>query len=53
MKLPDQTTAAAVSLAVNALGLAQFRTLPLITPEEMDDATKQAVDYRPPGAGPR
>ncbi len=53
VELPDSTTAAAVSLAINALGLAHFRSVPLITPEEMDHATKKAVDYRPPGAGPR
>jgi hypothetical protein len=30
-----------------------LRTVPLMTPEEMDTATKKAVDYRPPGAGSR
>jgi uncharacterized protein with GYD domain len=52
-ELPDPTTAAAVSLAVNALGFAHLRTVPLMTPEEMDSATKKAIEYRPPGAGPR
>jgi uncharacterized protein with GYD domain len=52
-ELPDATTAAAVSLAVNAVGLAQLRTVPLLTPEEMDVATKKAIDYRPPGSAGR
>lgn len=49
--LPDTRTATAVSLAVNAAGAAQLRTVVLMTPEEMDAAAKQTVDYRPPGAG--
>jgi uncharacterized protein with GYD domain len=47
--LPDATTAAAVSVAVNAVGAARLRTVPLLTPEEMDAATRKSVDYRPPG----
>jgi uncharacterized protein with GYD domain len=48
-ELPDATTAAAVSVAVNAVGAARLRTIPLLTPEEMDAATKKGIDYRPPG----
>jgi uncharacterized protein with GYD domain len=48
--LPDPKTAIAVSLAVNAAGAARLRTVVLLTPEDVDAATKQAVDYRPPGA---
>jgi uncharacterized protein with GYD domain len=48
--LPDLKTATAVSLAVNAAGAARLRTVVLMTPEEVDASTKQAVDYRPPGA---
>jgi len=51
--LPDATTAAAISLAVNAVGAVRLRTVLLVTPEEMDSATKKAVDYRPPGSGSR
>lgn len=51
--LPDAKTAAAISLAVNAAGAARIRTVVLMTPEEVDAAAKQAVDYRPPGAGAR
>jgi uncharacterized protein with GYD domain len=48
--LPDAKSAAAVSLTVNAAGGAQVTTTPLMTPEEMDEACKQSVRYRPPGA---
>jgi uncharacterized protein with GYD domain len=51
--LPDAKTAAAVSLAVTAVGAARLRTVVLLTPEEMDASAKMAVDYRPPGAGAR
>jgi uncharacterized protein with GYD domain len=48
--LPDNTTAAAISLAVNAIGAVQLKTVPLLTTEEVDEASKKSVDYRPPGA---
>ncbi len=51
--LPDATTAAAVSLAVNALGHVHLRTISLVTPEEIDAATKKSIDYRPPGSAGR
>lgn len=47
--LPDAKTALALSLAVNAAGAVQLRTVPLLTPEELDAAAKMTVDYRPPG----
>ena len=46
---PDNITVAAVSLAINASGAVSSRTTPLLTPEEMDQATKKTVSYRPPG----
>jgi uncharacterized protein with GYD domain len=48
--LPDTTTAAAISLTINAQGAVQLKTVELLTPEEVDEATKKSVDYRPPGA---
>lgn len=48
--LPDNESAAAVALAVNATGGAKVRTVVLLTPEEVDAAAKRSVDYRPPGA---
>ena len=47
--MPDNVSAVAFSLAVNASGGIQARTVVLITPEEIDEATKKAVDFRPPG----
>jgi len=41
--------AAALSLAVNASGAVASRATVLITPEEVDQATKKTVKYRPPG----
>jgi uncharacterized protein with GYD domain len=47
--LPDSVSAAALSIAVNSQGAVELRTVPLLTPEEMDEAAKKSVDYRPPG----
>lgn len=49
-ELPDAETATAISLAVGASGAVETETVVLITPEEMDAATKKSVDFRPPGA---
>jgi uncharacterized protein with GYD domain len=48
--LPDNESAAAVALSVNASGGASAKTTVLLTPEEVDAAAKRSVDYRPPGA---
>lgn len=48
--LPDHESATAVALTVNAAGGATVRTVVLLTPEEVDDAAKRSVDYRPPGS---
>jgi uncharacterized protein with GYD domain len=50
VEFPDQTTAMALSLAVNGSGVVHFHSTTLVTPEEMDAATKKQVGYRPPGA---
>ncbi|MEY2534721.1 MAG: hypothetical protein QOF29_2631 [bacterium] len=47
--LPDNEAAAAIALTVNASGGASVRTTVLLTPEQVDDAAKRSVDYRPPG----
>jgi uncharacterized protein with GYD domain len=47
--VPDNVTAAAVALAVNASGMVSATTTPLLTPEEVDQATKKSVTYRAPG----
>lgn len=46
---PDQATAAALSLAVNASGAVTLKTTVLLTPEEVDQAAKKTVKYRSPG----
>jgi uncharacterized protein with GYD domain len=48
-QLPDNATAAAVSLAINATGAVHSSVVVLITPEEIDAATKKTVGYRAPG----
>jgi uncharacterized protein with GYD domain len=48
--VPDAATGIAVSLAVNASGAVRVSTIPLITPEEMDAASKKSISYRAPGA---
>jgi uncharacterized protein with GYD domain len=47
--LPDNEAAAALALTVTAGGGAQVRTVVLLTPEEIDSATKKSVKYTPPG----
>ena len=48
-EFPDNETAAAFSFAVNASGAVKIKTTVLMTPEEVDEATKKTVNYRPPG----
>lgn len=48
--MPDSAAAAAFALAVNQSGKVRIKTHVLITPEEVDEATKKSVAYRPPGA---
>jgi uncharacterized protein with GYD domain len=48
--LPDNESATAVALTVNASGGATVKTTVLLTPEEVDAAAQRSVDYRPPGA---
>jgi uncharacterized protein with GYD domain len=47
--LPDNAAAAALVLRVNATGAAMCKTTVLLTPQEIDDAVKKTVAYRPPG----
>jgi uncharacterized protein with GYD domain len=47
--LPDNEAAAAIALTVNAAGGAAVKTTVLLTPEQMDEAAKRSVEYRPPG----
>jgi len=47
--LPDSVTTTAIALAVHTTGAVTFKTIVLITPEEVDAAVKKSVSYRPPG----
>ena len=49
VEMPDNTTAAAIALAVAQSGKASANTTVLLTPEEVDAATKKSVAYRGPG----
>ncbi len=49
-ELPDNATAAALALRVNAAGAAACKTTVLITPQEVDQAVKKTATYRPPGS---
>jgi uncharacterized protein with GYD domain len=49
-ELPDNESAAAVALTVNASGAVGVKTVILLTPEEVDAAAQRSVDYRPPGS---
>lgn len=46
---PDHASVAAASLAINASGAVRSRTVVLLTPEEIDQATKKRTTYTPPG----
>jgi hypothetical protein len=49
MDLPDNVIAAAASLFGSASGALKIKTTVLLTPEEIDQAAKTTVAYRPPG----
>jgi uncharacterized protein with GYD domain len=48
--LPDDVTAAAISLTVSASGVIRTHSTVLLTPEQIDEAAKKRVQFRPPGA---
>jgi uncharacterized protein with GYD domain len=47
--LPDNSSAAAFSLAANESGAMVTRTIVLMTPDELDDAVAKKVSFRAPG----
>ncbi len=50
VEFPDAVTSAAFSATVNQSGAVQIKTTALLAPEEMDQALKKTVGYRPPGS---
>lgn len=49
VEFPDDAAAAAFSLTANASGTISVTTTPLMTPEDLDEAARRNVAYRPPG----
>ena len=49
VELPDDISAAAVALRVNAAGLVRISMTVLLTPADIDAASKKSVSYRAPG----
>ncbi|HKV67466.1 MAG TPA: GYD domain-containing protein [Gaiellales bacterium] len=47
--LPSYVAAAAASIAANGSGAITSEVVVLLMPEEIDEAAKQSVDFRPPG----
>jgi len=47
--MPDQASMSALCLAIGASGAVSGKTTVLITPEEVDAATKKTLTYRAPG----
>jgi uncharacterized protein with GYD domain len=46
---PESVNVIAGILMANASGAVKLKTIPLITPEEVDEAVKKSMDWRPPG----
>ena len=49
--VPDEVAAASLNLRTSAAGAARSQTVLLLTPEQLDEATRREVAYRPPGEG--
>jgi uncharacterized protein with GYD domain len=47
--MPDQASVVASSIALNASGAVTSKTTVLLTPEDIDAATKKAATYTSPG----
>ena len=47
--IPDNVSAAAMSIRVSGSGLVRTKTTPLLTVEETDRALEKTIAYRPPG----
>jgi uncharacterized protein with GYD domain len=48
-ELPTNASAAALSLAAAAAGAVRIKTVPLLTAEEIDQASEDSIGYHPPG----
>lgn len=48
-ELPDDASAAALSLLINSSGSVNVRLKPLLSVEDLDEAAKKSPSYRAPG----
>ena len=48
-EIPEPADAAALSLMINSTGAVSLRLKPLLTPEDLDEASKRTPSYRAPG----
>ncbi|MEV0084820.1 GYD domain-containing protein [Saccharopolyspora sp. NPDC050642] len=48
--MPDDVSMVAMAMAVRAAGAVTSRVVPLLRPEDVDEAARKTVDYRAPGA---
>lgn len=48
-EFPDNTSMASFGLTASASGAVTIKTTVLMTPEQIDEATKKAPSYRPSG----
>lgn len=49
-EVPDDEAAAAVAMTINSSGAVSVRTTKLLTIEQVDEALRRTVEYKPPGA---
>src|SRR5687768_15791375 len=49
VEVPDHAAMAAAVMSIGASGALRLRTVVLITPEELDQVSKQNPTYQPPG----
>lgn len=49
VEAPDNASVVAATMAANVSGAINAKTVALITPEEVDEAAKKTVNFRPPG----
>lgn len=48
--MPDEVSMAATAMTVRATGTVVSAAVPLLSPEEIDEAARKNVAFRPPGA---
>ncbi|QCB97423.1 GYD domain-containing protein [Arthrobacter sp. PAMC25564] len=49
LDIPEQSSAAALSLMINSTGAVTLNLTPLMTPEDIDEAARKTPSYRAPG----